>query len=335
MSDAIRRTVTRLAGLDDVSAAFTATGQVPSYNSGTGLFDPTTPAASFGIGSTLTGSPAVGAVLFVGASGVLAQSLANLSYSAGVLTAASVVATAISSPGAGATSEHFGSGSATAATGGGNTSVGNGAIGGTLASFQNVVIGQGSSSSHNSNTIIGQGSSATNGSNVVIGQGLSTGASGGILIGQSSTNTGSNGGGIGTFCATTHESAFTMGYGSTSAAAAELSWGSRVLANEQPRFRMAGSTTIFVGRDMALLACTWVVSTDATRTARVTLSTYDFGGTREGFRVEGSGTATLVSVYGAAAVARAAAITAPTDLATSIVAITAIRDAVKAFGITL
>jgi hypothetical protein len=53
----------------------------------------------------------------------------------------------------------------------------------------------------------------------------------------------------------------------------------------------------------------WVVATHASRTARTTWSTIDFGGTREVIRIEGSGTAGLLSFFGVTAVVRATAYT--------------------------
>jgi hypothetical protein len=67
---------------------------------------------------------------------------------------------------------------------------------------------------------------------------------------------------------------------------------------------------LFVGqssvqeRAQALLSSSWVVSTDATRTARLTVSAYDATAAREGLRVEADGTAARLGFYGSAAVAR-------------------------------
>ncbi|WZO98180.1 hypothetical protein EP7_005236 [Isosphaeraceae bacterium EP7] len=59
----------------------TTTGQVLAWNASTAKFDPATVAASIGMGTTLSGSPSVGAVLIVGTSGVLAQD-AKLAFDA-------------------------------------------------------------------------------------------------------------------------------------------------------------------------------------------------------------------------------------------------------------
>lgn len=99
-----------------------------------------------------------------------------------------------------------------------------------------------------------------------------------------------------------------------------------------------GLSSTSTRRDLGYLDMAFVVSTDASHTGRVTLSAADYSsshtGRREGFRVESDGTQVLTSVNGVAAVARAAAIATPTDLATCITAVTAIRDAIKNFGIT-
>lgn len=57
-------------------------------------------------------------------------------------------------------------------------------------------------------------------------------------------------------------------------------------------------------RPQALVAAAWVVSTDATRTARLSLSAYDSVAAREGVRVEADGSAARLSFYGGAAVAK-------------------------------
>jgi hypothetical protein len=57
-------------------------------------------------------------------------------------------------------------------------------------------------------------------------------------------------------------------------------------------------------RAMALMASSYVVNTDASRTTRLTVSMYDATAAREVLRLETSGTAAMLSFYGSAAVAK-------------------------------
>jgi hypothetical protein len=57
-------------------------------------------------------------------------------------------------------------------------------------------------------------------------------------------------------------------------------------------------------RAQALIASSFVVSTDATRTARLALSVYDATAAREGVRIETSGTAPMLGFYGGAAITK-------------------------------
>ncbi len=71
----------------------------------------------------------------------------------------------------------------------------------------------------------------------------------------------------------------------------------------ETNFRLESSTT--EDRLAAQILVTWVVATDASRTGRITINAYDSAGAaREGVRIEGSGSATLLGFYGTAAVAQ-------------------------------
>ena len=69
-------------------------------------------------------------------------------------------------------------------------------------------------------------------------------------------------------------------------------------------------STLYVGqssvqeRPLAALTSAFVVSTDATRTARLTLSAYDATAAREGLRLEADGTGPRLAFYGATAVVK-------------------------------
>jgi hypothetical protein len=98
-------------------------------------------------------------------------------------------------------------------------------------------------------------------------------------------------------------------------------------------------STLLVGqssvqeRPQALLAPSWVVSTDATRTARLTLSAYDATAAREGLRLETSGTAALLGFFGQAAVVRQTVPAAATDAATVQTLVNALRTALVNLGL--
>lgn len=86
-------------------------------------------------------------------------------------------------------------------------------------------------------------------------------------------------------------------------------------------------------RAQALLAATWVVSTDATRTARLTLSAYDATAAREGVRVEADGSQGRIGFLGANAAARQTLPVAATDAATTQSLANAIRTLLLTFGL--
>lgn len=73
-------------------------------------------------------------------------------------------------------------------------------------------------------------------------------------------------------------------------------FGSRVL------WELQSSTT--ADQSAAALDVTWIVATHASRTARLALSAYDYGGAREGLRIDSNGSAPLIGFYGHAAAAQ-------------------------------
>jgi hypothetical protein len=65
-----------------------------------------------------------------------------------------------------------------------------------------------------------------------------------------------------------------------------------------------GQSSTSTDRVLATVAGSFVVSTDATFTTRLSLSAQDYGGIREGLRIEGSGSAALLGFFGAGAAAK-------------------------------
>ena len=102
---------------------------------------------------------------------------------------------------------------------------------------------------------------------------------------------------------------------------------------------LKSSTT--AGQSAADETTTWVVATHASRTARKVFNIYDTAA-REAMRIQASGSAAMIGLYGAAAVVQAAAITAPSggaiidaEARTAIASIlTAIGAAAGGIGIT-
>ncbi len=97
----------------------------------------------------------------------------------------------------------------------------------------------------------------------------------------------------------------TFSKNSTGAGAAGL--GVRVL------FAAKSSTT--VDTLQAGISSEWVDATHATRTSRLKLSTNDYGGAREGIRIESDGAAPRIGFYGATAVVKPTALTATVSAA--------------------
>ncbi len=73
------------------------------------------------------------------------------------------------------------------------------------------------------------------------------------------------------------------------------------------QFLLKSSTT--PAQDTACITASWVTATHASRAARLCLCAADYGGWREGMRIEGSGTAAKIGFFGVNAVTRAAALT--------------------------
>jgi hypothetical protein len=78
----------------------------------------------------------------------------------------------------------------------------------------------------------------------------------------------------------------------------------------------------------------WDDPATATYKGRLVLKAVDSGGTREVIRIEGSGTAGELGFFATAAVAQQTGCAVPTDLASCITAITALRTALNNYGLT-
>jgi hypothetical protein len=86
-------------------------------------------------------------------------------------------------------------------------------------------------------------------------------------------------------------------------------------------------------RALALAQSAFVVSTDASRTSRWTLSVYDATAAREGLRIETNGTAPLIGFLGASAVGRQTVPAAATDATTTQALANALRTALVTLGL--
>jgi hypothetical protein len=78
---------------------------------------------------------------------------------------------------------------------------------------------------------------------------------------------------------------------------------------------LAAKSSTTVDMPQAGIASEWVNATHATRTSRLKLSTNDYGGAREGIRVESDGAVPRLGFYGATAVVKPTALTASVSAA--------------------
>ena len=191
-----------------------------------------------------------------------------------------------------------------------NIAVGQGALQQTtLGNSYNTAIGYAAgfaNTTGTNNTFIGYlaGFSSTNNitNATAIGNGANVTASNALVLGNTSVSVG-----IGTTAPATTLHALktdavtnavtnivTVGHNTSGAAAA--GFGTGLVLNAQ------SSTT--AGQSAALIAASWIVATHASRTARLALSAYDYGGAREGVRIDTDGSAALLGFYGHAAVAQ-------------------------------
>lgn len=113
---------------------------------------------------------------------------------------------------------------------------------------------------------------------------------------------------------TTITDGLTLGHQSTGTPAAGLGIGIALNINS--------STT--ADQNAARLTAEWVVATHASRTARATLNVYDTA-SREGLRVQASGSAAMIGFLGAAALVRQTVAADATDLATAITLVNDIK----------
>jgi hypothetical protein len=92
-------------------------------------------------------------------------------------------------------------------------------------------------------------------------------------------------------------------------------------------------STTTVSQDAGRLSWEWATATHASRKALSKWTVYDTA-EREGVRIEASGTAPMIGFFGATAVVKQTGCAVPTDLATCITAITALRTALNNLGLT-
>ena len=191
-------------------------------------------------------------------------------------------------------------------TGESNVIIGDGAnvaSGGTLGTL-NVVIGNGSSSKDYRNVAIGDTCVSTAGnSTVLIGYSLSSSVSRQVNIGTVITNAGGLGVAIGAdhVIGALHTFACAIGTGVITEAAGELGFGTNT-TNPHIRLRRHDSTT--EGVATCCIKGEFADDTHATRKGRITIQATDYNGDREGIRVEGDGSAPLLSFFGGTAAAK-------------------------------
>lgn len=104
-------------------------------------------------------------------------------------------------------------------------------------------------------------------------------------------------------------------------------------ANFGTQMTWQAESTTGADRDLASMLATWVVATDASRTARLVLRASDAAANREFLRGEASGSAAMIGFLGASAVARQSVAAAATDLATVITLANDIRTALINLGL--
>lgn len=162
-----------------------------------------------------------------------------------------------------------------------------------------VVIGASANSSSVSNVVIGQASSASQGTSIVIGTNLTSASAGSVLIGSGGDITNSASAAIGFANHANHADAVVLGWGNASLSAAEFSYAARSVPTTTPSFRLGGSTSNFLGRDMFQIATSWPgMTADGNRKAQVDFNSYDFGGTRNFMRANTTGSSVNVEFLG-------------------------------------
>jgi hypothetical protein len=114
--------------------------------------------------------------------------------------------------------------------------------------------------------------------------------------------------------------------------AATLGLGAYQALNVNGSLMFVGASSV-QERTMIRLEPTYVVSTDATRTARLRFIAFDATAARECLRIEASGTVPLISFFGVASAARQTVPAAATDAATTQALVNALRTALITFGL--
>jgi len=240
--------------------------------------------------------------------------MATQAASAVAITGGTATLTSISVPGTGTNSQQFG---ANATTNGKNNSLAIG-YGATITSSdtygQGMAVGFNAQAYSHNAVALGPSAVASAADTFAFGYGALCSGAFGMALGNGTQSTG-GGLALGYFAAASAANAIAIGapgaahvntcvvgnYG-TSEAGGQFVWCSQNVTT--PDFQMTNNNTGVSSRRMSSLKASWVSSTDASRKSRVTLSAFDAAGTREGLRVEASGSAPMISVYGANAVAK-------------------------------
>jgi hypothetical protein len=93
----------------------------------------------------------------------------------------------------------------------------------------------------------------------------------------------------------------------------------------------AGRSSTTAGRDMADITAVWATATDATRKGRLSLNVWDTAA-REALRLESSGSAPMIGLYGVTAVARQTVAATATDLTSAITLVNDLRSKLITLG---
>lgn len=157
-----------------------------------------------------------------------------------------------------------------------------------------VRIGPGATATLNA-TAMGVGAGATNGG-TSFGRSASA-AQDCVAIGYGTVANSLNGIALGRLSNSAHNYACVIGTSITSSRVNEFRYGSTGAATT-PILALSGTSSTTTNLNIFDIQTEWVDSTHATRKSRAKLGTYDFGGFREGLRLESDGTQSLVSIGG-------------------------------------
>ena len=190
------------------------------------------------------------------------------------------------------------------------------------------------STAGNSGVAVGPGATVANGFGVATGY-QANASNFGVAIGYLASATGTNAFALGRQASATHAYACAVGFLTASTRDYEFRWGSGNPLSTAPVFALAGNSSTTRNLGVFDVQTEWVDATHATRKSRAKIGTYDFGGFREGVRMESDGAQALLSFFGGSAVARQAAIpnTSGADLATLEAEVNKLKAVIRAYNL--